>query len=64
MCGLATNEEVYEKKRALFNIKIREEAEKMKKLKTPHGAASSSSAPITEKAAPAASNTYAGPQPF
>ena len=58
-----TNEEAYEwaepgrKKRALYNIRIREEAEQMKKLKTPSGAAGSSTSPETVAAA---SNSHAG----
>ena len=62
-----TNEEVYawaepgRKKRAAYNIRMREEAEKMKKLKTPSGAAGSSSTPITDETAAAAINSYAGP---
>ena len=44
-----------------YNIHIQEEAEKMKKLKTPSGAAGSSSTPITNETAAAASTTYAGP---
>ena len=64
-----TNEQAYQwaepgrKKRALYNNRIREEAEKMKKLKlkTPSGAAGSSSTPITNETAAAASTSYAGP---
>ena len=47
------------KKGALFNTRLREEAEQ-KKLKTPR-AAGSSGTPITEEVAAAASSSYAGP---
>ena len=62
-----TDEEAYQwaepgrQKRALYNNRIREEAEKMKKLKTPSGAAGYSSTPITDETAAAASSSYAGP---
>ena len=62
-----TNEEAYEwaepgrKKRALFNSAMWAKVECQKKLKTPSGAAGSSSSPITDETAATASNTYAGP---
>ena len=62
-----TNEEAFEwaeperKKRALFNIAMLEEKECKKKLKTPSGAVHSSSTPITDETAAAASTSYAGP---
>ena len=62
-----TNEEAYawaepgRKKRALYNMRPREEAEKMKKIKTPSGAAGYSSTPITDETAAAVSSSYAGP---
>ena len=62
-----TNEGAYKwaepgrQKRALYNKRIREEAEQMKKVKTPSGAAGNSTSPKTEDTATAARTSYGGP---
>ena len=62
-----SNEEAYKwaergrKKRTLLNLAMWEEEDRKKKLKTPSGAVGSSSTPITDETAAAASTSYAGP---